>query len=60
VRRAKLTRKRLKAGRNSVAFSGRIGRSALARGGYRVGVSAKDGAGNRSRTRRTSFRIVRR
>jgi hypothetical protein len=60
VRKAKLTRKRLKAGRNSVAFSGRVGRSALARGGYRATVTAKDAAGNASRARRTSFRIVRR
>jgi len=60
VRKARLTRRKRKAGRNSVSFSGRIGPSALARGGYRATISATDEAGNRGKGRRTSFTIVRR
>ena len=46
-------------GRNSVRFSGRIGKRALARGRYRLTITATDAAGNRSKPRRASFRIVR-
>ena len=60
VRKATLTRRKRKAGANTVSFSGRIGRKALRAGRYRVTVSAKDAAGNRSKGRRTSFTIVRR
>jgi hypothetical protein len=60
VRKATLTRRKRKAGANAVSFSGRIGRKALRAGSYRVTVSAKDAAGNRSKGRRTSFTIVRR
>jgi hypothetical protein len=60
VARGTLTRRNLKAGSRRVSFSGRIGRSALKVGGYRATVSATDAAKNRSRTRRTSFRVVRR
>ena len=48
-----------KKGRNSVAFSGRIGRKALPRGRYRLTIVARDAAGNRSKPKRASFRIVR-
>jgi virginiamycin B lyase len=46
-------------GRNTVSFSGRIGRRALVRGRYRLTVTATDPAGNLSKPKRTSFRIVR-
>ena len=46
-------------GTNRVAFSGRIGRRALARGAYRLVVSAVDAADNRSTARPRRFRIVR-
>jgi hypothetical protein len=52
-----LTRKR-KAGRASVAFSGRIGRTRLASGAYRVAVVATDAAKNRSLAKTASFSIV--
>jgi hypothetical protein len=41
-----------------VKFSGRIGRRALKRGRYRLVLRATDAAGNRSRLRRISFRVV--
>ncbi len=46
-------------GRNAVRFSGRIGKRALRRGRYRLTITATDAAGNRSKPKRTSFRIVR-
>jgi DNA-binding beta-propeller fold protein YncE len=55
-----LTRRDRDAGRNSISFSGRIGRKALARGSYRVTVVATDDAGNRSKARRALFSLVRR
>jgi hypothetical protein len=47
-----------KAGRNSLVFSGRIGRKALKRGRYSAAITATDAAGNRSAPRRVSFRVV--
>lgn len=46
------------AGPRSVAFSGRMGRRALAAGSYRGTIRATDLAGQRSAARRLSFRIV--
>jgi uncharacterized delta-60 repeat protein/uncharacterized repeat protein (TIGR01451 family) len=57
--RARTLTRRLGAGRQSVAFSGRIGRRPLAPGAYRATVTATDAAGNRSAARRIAFRIVR-
>jgi len=53
----RLTRK-ARQGRNAVRFSGRIGRRALAPGRYRASVTATDAAGNRSASKRVSFRVV--
>ncbi|MCA1707063.1 MAG: cell wall-binding repeat-containing protein, partial [Actinobacteria bacterium] len=47
-------------GRNSVGFSGRIGSKALSPGGYQATLTATDAAGNRSRPRTITFKIVRR
>ena len=44
----------------SIAFSGRVGRRALAVGRHRMTLSATDGAGNASKRSTLSFRIVRR
>ena len=55
-----LTRRNLPAGRNTIRFSGRIGKRALAPGGYRATVTATDPAGNRSTPTRATFRIARR
>ena len=52
-------RRRALQGLNRVAFSGRIGRRALAPGTYRATVTAKDAAGNTSRPSVASFAIVR-
>jgi virginiamycin B lyase len=46
-------------GRNAVRFTGRIGKRALRRGRHRLTITARDPAGNRSKAKRTSFRIVR-
>lgn len=46
-------------GANRIALTGRIGRRALRPGRYRLRVTATDAAGNRSRTRTRTFRIVR-
>jgi streptogramin lyase len=46
-------------GPNSVAFSGRIGRRALAVGAYHLRVTATDSAGNTSNPRTAGFSIVR-
>jgi len=59
VRAGTLTRT-AKAGRVTVAFSGRIGRRALARGAYRVAITATDAAGNRTAKAATrTFKVVR-
>lgn len=54
-----LTRKNLKAGQNTTPFSGRIGKRKLRLGRYRATVTATDRAGNRSKAKTVSFRIVR-
>jgi PKD domain-containing protein len=46
------------AGANKLAFTGRLGRKALARGRYRATISATDAAGNKSAAKTASFRIV--
>jgi hypothetical protein len=53
-----LTRRNRRAGRNTVKFSGRLGRRALGPGSYRATITATDASGNRSKPRRASFRIV--
>jgi glucose/arabinose dehydrogenase len=52
-------RRTLVAGRRSIAFSGRIGRTALSLGSYRTTVTAVDAARNTSRPRTATFTIVR-
>jgi CSLREA domain-containing protein len=59
ARRGSLTRRSARAGQNSVAFRGRIGRRALRPGRYRASLVATDAAGNASRVRRITFRVVR-
>jgi hypothetical protein len=44
---------------NSLKFSGRIGRRALRPGSYRATITATDAAGNKSRPKTLSFKIVR-
>jgi len=58
ARTATLTRT-IKAGRGSVALSGRIGARALAPGAYRLTLTARDKAGNVSKAVRISFTILR-
>jgi hypothetical protein len=53
-----LSRRGLKAGRRSVAFSGRVGRRALAAGRYRATLRAKDATGHVSRSRSLTFTVV--
>jgi CSLREA domain-containing protein len=48
-----------KAGKNRVAFSGRIGRRALKPGRYRAVLRAADAAGKRSLAKTLKFRVVR-
>lgn len=48
-----------KAGRNTLSFSGRIGRRVLRPGRYRARATATDLAGNVSAKRRATFRVVR-
>jgi hypothetical protein len=47
-----------KAGANTKKFSGRIGKRALKRGRYRATLIATDAAGNRSKAKRLTFRVV--
>ncbi len=47
------------AGANTKRFSGRIGSRSLSPGKYRANLVAIDAAGNRSATKRLSFRVVR-
>ncbi len=54
-----LSRKGVEAGRRSVAFSGRLGRRALAPGGYRLTVKAANAAGS-SKPATLAFTVVRR
>jgi hypothetical protein len=59
IYKAKGTLKRSgKAGSNSVAFSGRVGKKKLAKGRYRVTATATDAAGNKSKKKTATFRIV--
>ena len=51
-------RRARKAGKNSVKFTGRLGRKALAVGSYRAVVGATDAAGNKAKTKTLSFKIV--
>lgn len=59
VAKGTLIRRSLKSGQNKLSFSGRIGRRALAPGLYRATASATDKAGNKSLSRRATFRVVR-
>jgi hypothetical protein len=56
--RGTLVRGSVGPGPSTVAFSGRIGRKALAAGGYTANVTAIDRAGNRSRNGKIKFTIV--
>ena len=47
-----------KAGKNSVKFTGRLGRKALAVGSYRMVIGATDAAGNKAKTKTLPFKIV--
>ncbi len=58
ARAGTLTRRNLPTGRSTIAFSGRIGRRALAPGAYRATITATDPAGNRSKAKRATFTIV--
>ena len=53
-----LIRERTAAGRNSVVFSGRAGRTTLKAGRYVAQIVARDGAGNRSRPVNLAFTVV--
>jgi streptogramin lyase len=53
-----LTRRSLGAGRQKVAFSGRIGRRALKPGGYRLTIVATGAAGAKSKPKRVVFTVV--
>ena len=53
-----LIRGRTPAGRNSVLFSGRAGRTTLKPGRYVAQIVARDGAGNRSRPVSLAFTVV--
>jgi alpha-tubulin suppressor-like RCC1 family protein len=55
-----LTRRNLAAGRRTVAFTGRIGRRALALGAYRATLTPTDAAGLGGTARRIAFTIKRR
>jgi hypothetical protein len=46
-------------GSNRITFRGRIGGKRLRPGSYRLNARVSDRAKNRSRTKRTAFRIVR-
>ncbi len=56
-KKGSLTRSGIK-GMNKVSFSGRIGKRKLARGSYRLVATATDDAGNVSKPKRKSFKIV--
>jgi hypothetical protein len=55
---AKRFAKQSKAGANSKRFSGRIGKRALKPGRYRATLVATDAAGNRSKAKRLTFKVV--
>lgn len=54
-----LTRTKARKGANSVMFTGRVAKVALAPGSYRATVRATDAAGNRSTARTVGFTVVR-
>jgi hypothetical protein len=58
LKRAGTLTRKSKAGKNSVKFTGRIGRKALKRGSYQLTIVATDAAGNKSKAKRLRFRIV--
>ncbi len=58
VLRGTLVRTRTGPGAAAIAFSGRIGRTALAAGSYTATLTAIDGAGNRSAPRLVTFTIA--
>jgi uncharacterized protein len=60
LKRAGTLRRRANYGANGFAFSGRIGRRALAPGRYQVTLTATDSAGNTSRPATRLFTIARR
>ena len=60
TRATTMTRRALPQGTNTIAFSGRVGRRALAAGSYRATIVATDAASNRSRPRSAKFTVVRR
>ncbi len=53
-----ITRRAVRAGRVSLAFSGRIGSKALTRGTYVATVTAKNTLGTKSRSASARFTIV--
>lgn len=57
-RRAGVLTRRIRAGTGRTALSGRIGRRRLAAGSYRLTLTARDAAGNRSRPVRLAFTVV--
>jgi hypothetical protein len=58
VKAGTLTRRRGRTGPNNVAFSGRIGRRALATGRYRATLTATGATGGVSKAKRRSFLVV--
>jgi hypothetical protein len=55
-----LTRRRLQAGKHTIAFRGRLAGKKLAPGRYRATLIATDAAGNRSSPERLPFRVKKR
>lgn len=51
-------RKQAKAGRNTIAFNGRVAGRKLTKGNYRAKLTVRDGAGNVSRAETIRFRVV--
>jgi Tol biopolymer transport system component len=56
--RIALTRSKTRRGLNRIAFSGRVGKKKLRPGVYKATLVATDAAGNRSKPKRLSFRVV--
>jgi Tol biopolymer transport system component len=54
----RLTRTHVRRGSRTLSFSGRIGKKALARGGYELVLRATDAAGNASKTKTLAFTVV--
>jgi hypothetical protein len=55
-----LTFRNRPAGQSKILFRGRIGKRVLLAGSYRATITATDAAGNRSRPKRASFKVLRR